>query len=115
ASTGRLHYVGQVGSGLTEDWIRQLTAVFDRLATDENPFAERLANVRFVQPVLVAEVAYRQVTEGATLRQPSLQGFRTDVEAGSLVADEELQAAIDTRPPGLRIRVRAGPLVAQTW
>ena len=115
AGTGRLHYVGQVGSGLTEDWIRQLTAVFDRLATDENPFAERLVNVRFVQPVLVAEVAYNEMTDGGTLRQPSLQGFRTDVAADSLVADEALQDAIDTRPPDLRIRVRAGPYIAQTW
>jgi bifunctional non-homologous end joining protein LigD len=114
-STGRLHYVGQVGSGLTEDWIRQLTAVFARLATDENPFAERLVNVRFVQPALVAEVAYNEVTEGGTLRQPSLQGFRTDVDPASIVADEALQHALDTRPPDLRIRVRAGPFIAQTW
>lgn len=114
-STGRLHYVGQVGSGLTEDWIRQLTKVFARLATDESPFVERLVNVRFVEALLVAEVAYNEVTEGATLRQPSLQGFRTDVDPASIVADESLQDAIDTRPPDLRIRVRSGPSAAPTW
>ena len=114
-SDGRLHYVGQVGSGLTDDWIRQLTDVLARLATDESPFAEQLANVHFVQPVLVAEVAYNEVTEGATLRQPSLQGFRTDVEAASIVADEALQEALDRRPPGLRVRVRAGPFAPRTW
>lgn len=115
AGTGRLHYLGQVGSGLTEDWIRQLGAVCARLATDESPFAEQLVNVRFLRPVLVAEVAYRQVTEGATLRQPSLLGFRTDVDPASIVADEALQDALDARPPGLRIEVRTGPAAAQTW
>ena len=114
-SDGRLRYVGQVGSGLTQDWIRQLTTVFDRMATDDSPFEERLLNVHFVQPVLVAEVAYNQITEGGTLRQPSLQGFRTDIDPAQVVADEALQVAFDGRTPGLRIRVRAGPYTTRTW
>ena len=114
-SDGRLHYVGQVGSGLTEDWLRQLATVFERLATPRCPFEEQLVGVRFVEPVLVAEVAYTQLTEGGTLRQPSLQGFRTDVDPAEIVADEALQEALDGRPPGLRIRVRSGPYAPRTW
>jgi bifunctional non-homologous end joining protein LigD len=104
-SDGRLHFAGAVGSGLTEDWIRQLTSVFDRAARDDNPFAERLIGVRFVEPVLVAEVGYSHVTEGGTLRHPTLQGFRTDLDPAEVVADEELQAAFDARPPQVRIRL----------
>ena len=104
-SDGRLHYLGLVGSGLSEDWIRQLTAVFARTARGTSPFAEELVgNLRFVEPVLVAEVAYSQVTEGGTLRQPSLQGFRTDVDPGDVVADEELQTVFDGRPARLKVR-----------
>lgn len=104
-SDGRLHFVGMAGSGLTQDWIRQLTTVAERLGTDESPFAEQIVGVRFVEPRLIAEVAYSQVTDGGTLRHPRVQGFRTDLDPTAVVADEELQAAFDRRPATLRIRV----------
>lgn len=102
---GGLRYVGTVGSGLTEDWIRQLTTVAKRLATDESPFAEQLMGVHFLEPRLVAEVAYTLVTDGGTFRHPTLQGFRTDLDPDQVVADEALQDVFDRRPPSLRIRV----------
>lgn len=100
-----LRYVGTVGSGLTEDWIRQLTTVAERLATGESPFHEQVVGVHFVEPRLVAEVAYTQVTDGGTLRHPTLQGFRTDLDPHQVVADEALQDVFDRRPPRVRIRV----------
>ncbi len=108
AGTGRLHYVGLVGSGLSQDLIRQLTAVFSRTARDTSPFAEKLVgHLHYVEPLLVAEVAYNEITEGGTLRQPSLQGFRTDLDANQVLADEDLQTILERRPPQVRIR--------QTW
>ena len=105
SSTGRLHYVGLAGSGLSGDLIRQLTEVFSRTRRDDSPFAEKLIGaLYFVEPLLVAEVAYSEVTEGGTLRQPSLQGFRTDLDPAEVLADEDLQAIIDRRPPEVRIR-----------
>lgn len=114
ASNGRLHYAGQVGSGLSDDWIRQLTVVFERTATTDNPFVEQLVGVAFVEPRLVAEVAYNEVTQAGTLRQPSLQGFRTDIDPLEVLADEPLQAAFDRRPEGVRIRL-AGHPGRRTW
>jgi ATP-dependent DNA ligase len=35
-------------------------------------------------------VAYTEVTETGTLRQPSIKGLRTDVIAGEVTWDEEL-------------------------
>jgi len=107
-STGRLHYVGLVGSGLSGDTIRQLTQVFARTGRDDSPFAERLiGKLHYVEPLLIAEVAYNEITEGGTLRQPSLQGFRTDLNPDEVLADEGLQVVLDRRPSPLRIR--------QTW
>jgi len=104
-STDRLHYIGQVGSGLSQDTIRQLTAVFERTPRAESPFAERLiGTLHFVEPLLVAEVAYSEVTEGGTLRQPSIQGFRTDLNPDEVLADEDIQPILDGRPSPLRIR-----------
>lgn len=108
-SDGRLRYVGQVGSGLTGDWIRQLSAVFERTAIAGTPFLEEVTGVRYVEPRLVAEVAYNELTEAGTLRQPSLQGFRTDLDPRDVVADETFQAVFDRRPPGLRIRLPNHP------
>ncbi len=80
--------------------------MFARSSVDASPFAEKLVgDVRFVRPLLVAEVAYNQVTEGGTLRQPSLQGFRTDLDPHDVVADEELQSAFAHRPDRLKIRL----------
>jgi len=104
-STGRLHYVGLVGSGLSQDMIRQLTEVFARTARYDSPFAEKLiGKLHFVEPLLVAEVAFNEITESGTLRQPSLQGFRTDLNANEVLADADLQVVIDQRPLEVRIR-----------
>ena len=105
SSTGQLHYVGLVGSGLSGDLIRQLTEVFSRTRRDESPFAEKLIGaLYFVEPLLVAEVAYNEITESGTLRQPSLQGFRTDLIPGEVLADEDLQLILSSRPSQMRIR-----------
>ena len=105
ASTGRFHYVGLVGSGLSGDMIRQLTAIFERTARDGSPFAEKLiGKLHYVEPLLIVEVAFNEITESATLRQPSLQGFRSDLNPNEVLADPDLQVVIDQRPLQVRIR-----------
>ena len=105
SSTGRLHYVGLVGSGLSQDVIRQLTELFAHTVREDSPFAENLlGRLHFVEPVLVAEVAYNEVTESGTLRQPSLQGFRTDLNPAEVLADPDIQDILDRRPPRVAIR-----------
>ncbi len=104
-SSGRLHYMGQVGSGLSGELIRQLKEVFTRTARDSSPFAEKLiGKLHYVEPLLVAEVAFNEITESATLRQPSLQGFRTDLNPNEVLADMDLQVVIDQRPLQVHIR-----------
>jgi ATP-dependent DNA ligase len=48
--------------------------------------------LHFVRPTLVVEVAYTEVTEAGTLRQPSIKGLRTDVIAGEVTWDDDLAA-----------------------
>lgn len=92
----RLLSVGQVGSGLTEDLITSLRELFDKTRLSSSPFANRAASpgVTFVQPLLVVEVAYSEVTDSGTLRQPSLKGIRTDLDPQRVVADEEIAARL---------------------
>jgi bifunctional non-homologous end joining protein LigD len=87
----RLFYVGQAGSGLSEDMIRQLERLFAQISVPEPPFVNPPpARLHYVRPMLVVEVAYTEVTEGGTLRQPSIKGLRTDVVARDIVADDEI-------------------------
>ncbi len=87
----RLFYVGQTGSGLTEEIIGQLGRLFAQIATPSSPFVNPPpVRLSYVQPMLVVEVAYSEVTESGTLRQPSVKGLRTDVVAGEVTWDEEI-------------------------
>jgi bifunctional non-homologous end joining protein LigD len=88
-----LYYVGQAGSGLNEEMIRSLTRLFGEIEIPTSPFVNPpRARLHWVRPVLVVEVAYTEVTEGGTLRQPSIKGLRTDVIADEVTWDEEIEA-----------------------
>lgn len=87
----RLYYVGQAGSGLNEEMIRQLTRLFAEIEVPAPPFVNPpRMHLHWVRPILVAEVAYTEVTDGGTLRQPSIKGLRTDVIADEVTWDEEI-------------------------
>jgi len=76
-----LRWSGQVGSGLTDALLTQLQPVVERFGVRASPFLDgpRVPHVRWVQPLLVVEVAYREVTAAGTLRHPVLKGLRTDI------------------------------------
>lgn len=90
-ATQRLFYVGQAGSGLNEDMIRQLQKLFAQIAAPMSPFVNPPPlKLQFVRPMLVVEIAYSEVTESGTLRQPSIKGLRTDVIASEATWDDEV-------------------------
>jgi len=91
--TQRLFYVGQAGSGLNEEMIRQLQKLFGQIPVTTSPFVNPPPlTLHFVRPMLVAEIAYTEVTEAGTLRQPSVKGLRTDVIAREVTWDDEIAA-----------------------
>ncbi|MEA2825811.1 MAG: bifunctional non-ous end joining protein LigD [Actinomycetota bacterium] len=98
----RLFYVGQAGSGLNEDMIGQLTRLFAQIEVPASPFVNPpRARLHWVRPMLVVEVAYTEVTEAGTLRQPSIKGLRTDVIATDVTWDDEIAEAFAGSPsPG---------------
>jgi bifunctional non-homologous end joining protein LigD len=79
--------MGMVGSGLKPTGAASL----EGLARPDSPFAGPTPpGVRFLEPVLVAEVTFSEVTAAGTLRHPVLVGFRTDKDPADVVADDEL-------------------------
>ena len=70
--------------------IRQLQKLFRQISVTTSPFVNPAPlKLQFVRPMLVIEVAYSEVTEGGTLRQPSIKGLRTDV-ASEVAWDDEI-------------------------
>jgi bifunctional non-homologous end joining protein LigD len=77
---GKLRYTGKVGTGYTQDTLRDLGAKLKKLRTDTSPFdpPPRIAGAIWVKPRLVAQLAYAEWTADGKLRQPAFLGLRTD-------------------------------------
>jgi bifunctional non-homologous end joining protein LigD len=75
-----LRYAGRVGTGFTQDALRDLSRTLGKLRTGESPFSGRKPpkEAVFVEPRLVAEVEFREWTQARTLRAPSFKGLRDD-------------------------------------
>ena len=85
-------------NGLNEEMIRQLKKLFSQIARPDPPFVNKPPlQLSYVEPLLVAEIAYSEVTEGGTLRQPSIKGLRTDIVASEVTWDEEIAARFAPR------------------
>lgn len=76
----KLRYVGKVGTGYTQDTLRDLGAKLRKRQTDRPPFdpAPRMRDATWVRPDLVAQLAYQEWTADGKLRQPAFLGLRTD-------------------------------------
>jgi bifunctional non-homologous end joining protein LigD len=79
----RLRYAGRVGTGFTEDTLRDLAKRLAPLERKTSPFEGRQPpkQTHFVEPRLVAEVEFREWTQARTLRAPSFKGLRDDKDA----------------------------------
>jgi bifunctional non-homologous end joining protein LigD len=95
---GGLEVAGRVGTGFTRRAARDLV---DRLepirraepATCTPLDARTRREIRFVEPVLVAEVEFLSRTRDGTLRHASFRGLREDKPAAEVVAEERAAAA----------------------
>lgn len=95
---GRLRYAGRVGTGFTEKTLKQLRRALDPLARDESPFdpppkLPRGNVAHWVEPRLVAQVQFAEMTDEGLLRQASFLGLREDKPA-----DEVQDEKAPTRP-----------------
>ncbi len=87
-----LDYVGHVGTGFTGEVLADLLG---RLAASEratSPFAAPLPradakDARWVEPVLVGEVAFSEFTATGRLRHPTWRGLREDKAPGDVVRE----------------------------
>jgi bifunctional non-homologous end joining protein LigD len=87
---GRLVYVGHVGTGFTDQDLRDLQRTFT--PRKDPPFEGALPrevtrDAHWVEPDLVGEVAYAVWTADNRLRHPSWRGVRDDLEPDDVVVE----------------------------
>jgi bifunctional non-homologous end joining protein LigD len=98
---GALHYAGKVGTGFSMKSARELAARFESLAVPE-PVLTRAEtagvptgewqSIRWIQPVLLCEVAFTEWTQDGRIRHPSFQGLREDKDAGEVKQEVPMPA-----------------------
>jgi bifunctional non-homologous end joining protein LigD len=79
----RLRYAGKVGTGFTERTLADLMRRFRPLVRATSPFAERVRerDATWLEPVLVAQLAFTERTQDGKLRHPAFLGLRDDKPA----------------------------------
>ncbi len=116
---GKLHYAGKVGTGFNVQQQKQLLQQFKPLTIKKSPFVTApdinapsrfrpeppQATAVWLQPKLVCEVNFREMTNDGVMRHPSFAGMRTDKKARSVV--EEVSIPVNKavhRSPGRLVK-----------
>jgi bifunctional non-homologous end joining protein LigD len=91
--TGRLVYVGNVGTGFTEEMLADLAQRLRPLEQDEPPIhgevpREYASGVHWVAPQLVGEVTFTEWTGDGRLRHPSWRGLRADKDPREVTREQ---------------------------
>jgi DNA ligase D-like protein (predicted ligase) len=87
---GRLRYAGKVGTGFTRATLRELAERLAPLARASSPFEPEKGIPRaasWVEPELVAQIAFMEWTPDGRLRHPSFLGLRFDKPAREVVRE----------------------------
>ena len=101
-----LQYTGKIGTGFTVKKQRELMTLFKPLITAQSPFTSvpdvnkpsrfrpdpPKAEATWLQPELLCEVAYREMTSDGVMRHPSFMGMREDKKPKEVVLEKELPA-----------------------
>ena len=88
---GVLRYAGKVGTGFTRATLQELAARLAPLVRETPPFAPEKGIPRaatWVEPELVAQIAFMEWTSDGRLRHPSFHGLRSDKDAREVVREE---------------------------
>jgi bifunctional non-homologous end joining protein LigD len=102
-----LRYAGKVGTGFTEGDLAAIAARLAPLGRKTSPFGagpKPPKGAHFVEPSLVAEIEFREMTGEGMLRHPAYKGLREDKPA----AEVELERVTETADSDESFYLNAG-------
>jgi bifunctional non-homologous end joining protein LigD len=107
---GELLFSGKVGTGFTDDSLKQLHAQMKKHEQKTPPFVNppkgrEAKGVTWLSPKLVGEVEFTEWTEDGILRHPSFQGLREDKEPKQ-IGREEADPPPETKASGKKKATR---------
>jgi bifunctional non-homologous end joining protein LigD len=87
---GKLAYVGNVGTGFTDKSLKELHAKLKKITRTSSPLevAPRDSDITWVDPVLVCNIKYTELTEEGSIRHPVFQGLRVDKAADEVILEK---------------------------
>jgi len=110
---GTLTYAGRVGSGFTAAQLEPIQQALESAKRTDPPCAgpvPRGADTVWIEPAVVCEVRYKEMTAQGLLRQPVFLRFRDDKRPEECVRAGKREAGSEKPQPGLSVSgTRAGP------
>lgn len=91
---GKLVYLGNTGSGFDDKSLKDLKDILDKKVRKDSPFEDSTEvpkNSIFVEPVIVADINYAEVTKEGMLRQAIFQKIREDKTPKDINSNDELR------------------------
>lgn len=79
----KLRYLGHSGTGFTDKMLKEIHGKLQPLVREESPFDEKVpvnSKVTWVEPELVCNVKFSELTEEGIMRHPVFMGLRIDKE-----------------------------------
>ena len=98
---GKLVPRGKVGTGFTDSQRRSLLTKLHALKQEKPNFRDGGKDVTWIEPALVAEIEFAEITRDGSIRQGSFIGLREDKAAGDVHLDS-LQVA---KPDAKQVKV----------
>jgi len=89
-----LEYIGHVGTGFSQQALKELYAKMQPLITDKCPFKvtpKPNQKATWLKPIIVAEIAFAEWTKAKIVRQPSFIGLRMDKKAKEVIEEKPIK------------------------